>query len=108
MEGDTSVLFRWLGPHGILSRPSVKVFKQRGRRKLLRCRFRGAAQPITLFERQSMSGRPALIRQRETKQIIAAAKKVGAPKVEVKIGEVAVIIHLNDDKDIAEEEQITL
>jgi hypothetical protein len=45
-----------------------------------------------------MSGKPALIRQRDAKQIIAAAKKAGAPKVEVKIGEVAVIIHLGESE----------
>jgi len=55
-----------------------------------------------------MSGRPALIRQREAKQIIAAAKKAGAKEVEVRIGEVSVIIHLADQKPVAEEEQITL
>ncbi len=57
-----------------------------------------------------MSGRPALIRQREAKQIIAAAKKAGAPKVEIKIGEVAVIIHLNtpEEKTVVEHEQIKL
>jgi hypothetical protein len=43
-----------------------------------------------------MSGRPALIRQREAKQIIAAAKKAGAKQVEVKLpNEVAVIVHLD-------------
>jgi hypothetical protein len=53
-----------------------------------------------------MSGRPALIRQREAKQIFAAAKKAGARQVEVKLpNEVAVIVHLDllDDKDVAEE-----
>ena len=42
-----------------------------------------------------MSGRPALIRQREAKQIIEAAKKAGAKEVEVRIGEVSVIVHLS-------------
>jgi hypothetical protein len=55
-----------------------------------------------------MSGRPALIRQREVKQIIGAAKKAGAKNVEVKIGEVSLTIHLDDQKPVAEEEQITL
>jgi hypothetical protein len=56
-----------------------------------------------------MSGRPALIRQREAKQIIAAAKKAGAPKVEVKLpGGTAVIIHLNATEEKSEDEQIDL
>jgi hypothetical protein len=45
-----------------------------------------------------MSGRPALIRQREAKQIIQAAKKAGAKDVTVKIGEVSLTVHLADDK----------
>jgi hypothetical protein len=45
-----------------------------------------------------MSGKPALIRQRDAKQIIAAAKKAGVPRVEVKIGEVAVILHLRESE----------
>jgi hypothetical protein len=48
-----------------------------------------------------MSGRRAVIRQRDAKQIIAAAKKAGVPKVEVKIGEVAVILHLNESEKLA-------
>jgi hypothetical protein len=56
-----------------------------------------------------MSGRPALIRQRDCKQIIAAAKKAGAPSVEVKLpGGTAVIIHLNAAEEKAEGEQIDL
>ena len=55
-----------------------------------------------------MSGRPALIRQREVKQIIGAAKKAGAKDVTVRIGEVSLTINLADDKAVAEEEQITL
>jgi hypothetical protein len=46
-----------------------------------------------------MSGRPALIRQRDAKQIIAAAKKAGVPKVEMKMGGVVVILHLNAPED---------
>lgn len=43
-----------------------------------------------------MSGRPAIIRQRDCKQIINAAKKAGAPKVELKLPNgTAAIIHLN-------------
>jgi hypothetical protein len=55
-----------------------------------------------------MSGKPALIRQREAKQIIAAAKKAGAKDVTVKIGEVSLTVHLADDKAIAEEDGIAL
>ena len=42
-----------------------------------------------------MSGRPALIRQRDCKQIINAAKKAGAKGVEFRIGPVPVIVHLD-------------
>ena len=55
-----------------------------------------------------MSGRPAAIRQREVEQIIRAAKKQGVSLVEVRIGEVSVIVHLADEKPVAEEEQIRL
>ena len=41
-----------------------------------------------------MSGRPALIRQRDAKQIIQAAKKAGVPKVELTVGGVGVVFHL--------------
>ena len=45
-----------------------------------------------------MSGRPALIRQRDSKQIINAAKKAGAKRVEFRIGAVPVIVHLADNE----------
>jgi hypothetical protein len=47
-----------------------------------------------------MSGRPALVRQRDVKQVIMAAKKAGALKVEVPIGNTCAIVHLRptDDK----------
>jgi hypothetical protein len=64
--------------------------------------------PIPIGNRRAMSGRPALIRQREVKQIIGAAKKAGAKDVTVRIGEVSLTINLADDKAVAEEEQITL
>jgi len=41
-----------------------------------------------------MSGRPALTRQRDAKQIIQAAKKAGVPKVELTVGGVGVVFHL--------------
>ena len=46
-----------------------------------------------------MSGRPALIRQRDSKQIINAAKKAGAKRVEFRIGTVPVIVHLAEPAD---------
>jgi hypothetical protein len=46
-----------------------------------------------------MSGRPALIRQRDSKQIINAAKKAGAKRVEFRIGPVPVIVHLTESDD---------
>jgi hypothetical protein len=55
-----------------------------------------------------MSGRPALIRQREAKQIIQAAKKAGAKDVTVRIGEVSLTINLADEKAPVEEEDVTL
>jgi hypothetical protein len=42
-----------------------------------------------------MSGRPAVIRQRDSKQIISAARKAGAKRVEFRIGDVPVIVHLD-------------
>ena len=53
-----------------------------------------------------MSGRPALVRQRDVKQVIMAAKKAGALKVEVPIGNTCAIVHLHatDDKPDAEPE----
>jgi hypothetical protein len=55
-----------------------------------------------------MSGRPALIRQRDVKQILGAAKKAGAKDVKVQVGEVSLTIHLADDKPLAEDEEVTL
>ena len=57
-----------------------------------------------------MSGRPAVIRQRDSKQIIKAAKKAGAKRVEFRIGDVPVIVHLTepDHTPAAKDEQITL
>ena len=42
-----------------------------------------------------MSARPAVIRQRDSKQIINAAKKAGAKGVEFRIGPVPIIVHLD-------------
>lgn len=49
---------------------------------------------------KTMSGRPAIIRQREAKQIISAATKVGAKKVEFLVGAVPVIVHLGVAADV--------
>jgi len=48
-----------------------------------------------------MSGRPALIRQRDCKQIINAAKKAGAKGVEFRIGAIPVIVHLTEPDQAA-------
>jgi hypothetical protein len=42
-----------------------------------------------------MSGRAAVIRQRDAKQILAAAKKAGVPKVELTVGGIGVVFHLS-------------
>jgi hypothetical protein len=55
-----------------------------------------------------MSGRPTLIRQREAKQIIAAAKKMGAKQVEFRVRDVPVVVHLADEKPAAPDEEINL
>jgi|AmaraimetFIIA100_FD_contig_51_6460584_length_410_multi_3_in_0_out_0_2 hypothetical protein len=57
-----------------------------------------------------MSGRPALVRQRDVKQVIIAAKKAGAAKVEVRMGGACAIVHLcePDQKPIETDEEISL
>jgi hypothetical protein len=42
-----------------------------------------------------MGGRPALVRQRDLKQIINAARKAGASGVEIQMGAVPIIIRLD-------------
>ena len=54
-----------------------------------------------------MSGRPALIRQRAAKQIIAAAKKMGAKQVEFRVRDVPVVVHLADEP-VAPDEDVNL
>jgi hypothetical protein len=52
-----------------------------------------------------MSGRPAVIRQRDCKQIINAAKKAGARQVQVNLpGGTSIVIPLvpDDDKPVAD------
>jgi len=52
-----------------------------------------------------MSGRQALVRSRDVKQVLIAARRAGASKVEVPIGGTSVIVHLNktDDKPVAQD-----
>lgn len=45
-----------------------------------------------------MSGRPALVRTRDVKAVIMAAKKTGVSKIEVSLGKTSVILHLNDNE----------
>ena len=47
-----------------------------------------------------MSGRPALIRQRDLKQAIMAAQKAGAKEVQLRLGgQVSVVIPLRANED---------
>jgi hypothetical protein len=57
-----------------------------------------------------MSGRPALIRCRDMKAVIRAARLEGVKEVTVKVGAGSVVIPLvpDDDKPIASDEQIKL
>ena len=57
-----------------------------------------------------MGNKPSRVRQREIQQIIRGARKEGAKRIELHIGEEAsVIIPLQDEqKPVAKEEQITL
>jgi hypothetical protein len=56
--------------------------------------WRFAAQQPRKADKQVMSGRPAVIRQRDCKQIINAAKKAGAKGVEFRI-----VVHLAEPAD---------
>ena len=57
-----------------------------------------------------MSNRPAPFTEADLKRAIRAAKKEGAPKVEVRRGETSVIVHLweNDQKPVEADEEISL
>lgn len=57
-----------------------------------------------------MSRRPAAITQADVARVIRAAKQAGAARVEVRIGEVPVIVHLctDDEKAVESQEQIRL
>jgi len=92
-------------------RPNVADFacrKTRGAPLLLRAFL---ASLIRIREHKPVSGRPAEARQRDLKQVIAAATKAGAKEVRVKLsGGAEVVIPLvpDDDNSVAPEEQITL
>jgi len=57
-----------------------------------------------------MSNRPATFTEGDLKRAIRAAKKEGAPKVEVRRGETSVIVHLcePDQKPVETDEEISL
>jgi hypothetical protein len=57
-----------------------------------------------------MSNGPAAFTEADLKRAIRAAKKEGAPKVEVRRGETSVIVHLcePDQKPVETDEQIRL
>jgi len=57
-----------------------------------------------------MSNRPATFTEADLKRAIRAAKKEGAPKVEVRRGETSVIVHLcePDQKPVETDEEISL
>ena len=57
-----------------------------------------------------MSNRPAAFTEADLKRAIRAAKKEGAPKVEVRRGETSVIVHLweNVQKPVEADEEISL
>jgi hypothetical protein len=46
-----------------------------------------------------MSGRPAFVRQRDAKQVIMAAMKAGAFRVEIPMGKTSTIVHLRTPND---------
>jgi hypothetical protein len=52
----------------------------------------------------SVSGKPALFREREGKKVIQLAKKAGAKSVEFRYGEVTAIVRLaeTDERPVAE------
>ena len=57
-----------------------------------------------------MSNRPAELTETDLKRAIRAAKKEGAPKVEVRRGETSMIVHLcePDQKPVEADEEISL
>jgi len=69
-----------------------------------------ARDDTTLFERNGMSNRPAAFTEADVRRTIRAAKKEGAPKVEVRRGDTSVIVHLcePDQKPVEADEEISL
>jgi len=60
---------------------------------------------------KSMSGRPALLRERELNKALSAALKVGAKEVRVDLGggvSITIPLPTADEKPVAPEEQIRL
>jgi hypothetical protein len=58
-----------------------------------------------------MSGRPALIRQRDLKQTIFAAQKAGVKEIRIRLSdgaEVVIPLSTTDEKPIAPNEEISL
>jgi hypothetical protein len=55
-----------------------------------------------------VSNRPARITQVEIERAIRAAKKVGIPVVEVKVGDAVIRIPLVSDQPVAEPEEVVL
>ena len=63
------------------------------------------------WKNKSMSGRPALVRERELNKALSAALKVGAKEVRVDLGggvSITIPLPSADEKPVASEEQITL
>ena len=62
-------------------------------------------------DKQAMSGKPALIRERELNKAMNVARKAGAKELRVHLGDnVSIVIPLvsDDDKPVESEQQITL
>ena len=55
-----------------------------------------------------MSGKPAAVTQADVQRAIRAAKKEGVAKIEVRIRDAVLIVHISEEKQIAPEEQIVL
>jgi hypothetical protein len=59
---------------------------------MLICGHQAAAREIN----KSMSGKPAMFREREGKKVIELARKAGAKSVEFRYGEVTAIVRLDE------------
>jgi hypothetical protein len=75
-------------------------------------RANGGIQVSWIEEKnKSMSGRPALVRERELNKALSAALKVGAKEVRVDLGggvSITIPLPAADEKPVAPEEQIRL